>query len=740
MENSTTTERTGGKDSSAKRNNNSTSQAQSSSQARQYTAAKIVALVEAATGQPMKRSSGQSEGPCPTQCAPNSGGTDRFYVLDSGKYFCRKCCPDGKDPAAVRRLNESIFGPSKSKRKARPNGQSDGDPMAPADDSNTKPKAFTIPPDAEAHYEYKRDGKLVLGVWRVPDPERVKTFRQALWDGNRYVKNVPYKDLPLYRHDEVMATPDKALIVVAEGEKAADAIHQAFVGRNGEVGTTWAGGTPAVDKTDWKALAGRTVVVWPDKDVPGKTAAEQVVRHLQGCGCTVRMVQVQEEWPEAGDAADLEQAQIRKAVHQSPAALHLIPTPEPDESASEKVSPEALERILKNLGVEFRYNLRSHADEIRGWKSDRWERLGGHREESLRVHISKTYTNTAKPPGHWWITDRKWTVTIGSLLDDNESDPFVEYLEQARIDPESNLTLDNWADRLFKFANKELGGWFCRWAFLAPVQRAYNPACILDEIPVIIGDQDSGKTVLCELLAVEADWQAKIDWSLDSKSLTERITGSVVVEAGEMVGMSKGDYNRAKSWITTKVDVDRWSYGRRAESRKRRSVFIGTANDRCLPNDPSGNRRFVSLPIEPFATPEERDEDESLRIAKVLNDRAVEHLYALAREAFKKGERANLPASLHEARDLANHAMRISNELLEECLDQMVEDNPECVRGFSLREIENTINQGRKIPFYQNLIIDALKLKGWEKGGRKGNTRLWILPEKMDTHQEEVPF
>ena len=47
----------------------------------------------------LKRAGKQWQGPC-----PNCGGTDRFRVLVDGKFFCRQCCPDGRDPQAMKAI------------------------------------------------------------------------------------------------------------------------------------------------------------------------------------------------------------------------------------------------------------------------------------------------------------------------------------------------------------------------------------------------------------------------------------------------------------------------------------------------------------------------------------------------------------------------------------------------------------------------------------------------------------
>jgi len=50
----------------------------------------------------LKKAGRQCQGPC-----PNCGGIDRFRVLVDGKFFCRQCCSDGRDPAAMRAIMDA---------------------------------------------------------------------------------------------------------------------------------------------------------------------------------------------------------------------------------------------------------------------------------------------------------------------------------------------------------------------------------------------------------------------------------------------------------------------------------------------------------------------------------------------------------------------------------------------------------------------------------------------------------
>lgn len=73
---------------------------------------------------------------------------------------------------------------------------------------------------------------------------------------------------PLCGLDTLAAKPD-APVLIPEGEKCRAAGADAWAAY---AVATWAGGGNAVGKSDWAALAGRNVVLWPDADAAGRKA------------------------------------------------------------------------------------------------------------------------------------------------------------------------------------------------------------------------------------------------------------------------------------------------------------------------------------------------------------------------------------------------------------------------------------------------------------------------------------
>lgn len=90
---------------------------------------------------------------------------------------------------------------------------------------------------------------------------------------------------PLYNLPAIAAAD---AVVLVEGEKCADALMQLGIAAT----TAMGGAATALDKTDWKPLAGKTVAVWPDHDEAGARYASAVIQKLVSIGATVRRVRV----------------------------------------------------------------------------------------------------------------------------------------------------------------------------------------------------------------------------------------------------------------------------------------------------------------------------------------------------------------------------------------------------------------------------------------------------------------
>ena len=139
-----------------------------------------------------------------------------------------------------------------------------------------------------ATYDYRDTrGKLLRQVVRY-EPKRFRQRRPngaGGWAWN--TKGVP--EVP-YRLPELVAADPKELVFIVEGEKSANA-----VAALGLVATTNSGGAEkwhVGGENHTKPLSGRSVVILPDNDDPGRRHAQQVAQSLYGIASSVRTVEL----------------------------------------------------------------------------------------------------------------------------------------------------------------------------------------------------------------------------------------------------------------------------------------------------------------------------------------------------------------------------------------------------------------------------------------------------------------
>ncbi|MEF3062708.1 phage/plasmid primase, P4 family [Ralstonia solanacearum] len=149
---------------------------------------------------------------------------------------------------------------------------------------------------ATAKWDYlDAAGKLLGVVYRYDPPGGAKEFRP--WDAKRR-KMAPPDPRPLYNQPGLASATQ---VVFVEGEKCAQALIDA-----GIVATTAMHGANApVEKTDWSPLAGKIVLIWPDRDKPGwEYAANAAQAMLRAGAVSVAILVPPEDAPAGWDAAD----------------------------------------------------------------------------------------------------------------------------------------------------------------------------------------------------------------------------------------------------------------------------------------------------------------------------------------------------------------------------------------------------------------------------------------------------
>ena len=388
---------------------------------------------------------------------------------------------------------------------------------------------------------------------------------------------------------------------------------------------------------------------------------------------------------------------------------------------------DTLAKALKMLGVQVRWNLRKQIAEIKRGQ-DAWKSINDRLESALREEISREFsyavTREKKSPLHYGR--ERWTSCFNAILNGCEIDPFEQWLKSIPKWDSVNRVCKVLRD-LFGCDEDILTQWASRYIFLGVVQRTLGPGCKLDEIPVLVGPQGIGKSLMLRLALPQDDpglFSDGLVLSGTDKERAEALLGRAIVEASEMRGSTRGELESIKSFLTRQDDgIVRLSYRKNPEPSPRRCVIIGTTNkEECLPNDPSGNRRFVPIICH---------SGNGWKVEKYLNHNRTQ-LWAEALWLYsRKGIRANLPQRLYTQQAERVRIHRSKDGLVEDFVEQL---ETEVGEGLSLTDIANRASSIlQRLPGWDKRIALVLRARRWENKqvqhhGRR--QRVWIPPQK----------
>ena len=333
----------------------------------------------------------------------------------------------------------------------------------------------------------------------------------------------------------------------------------------------------------------------------------------------------------------------------------------------------ALEGALAELGIEIRYNVRAMRAEYKTG-AEKWVKSTDRKQADLRQEIAERFSYVSQQGIRALRFSKEgYGEHLNALLYHREVDPFRDWLE-ALPAWDGNKRLAKLLPDCLGAADGPLTRWAGFYLCLGSVQRAYDPGCLLREIPILIGPQGIGKSRLLRSLLPpdQPDWFSdSLCVSEPSQKRLEAILGRVVCELSELTGFRRAELESLKAFISRCDDgATRLAYRRDPETALRRFILVGTSNDtECLPNDPSGNSRYVPIQC-----------GEGSHVEPYL-DAHREQLWAEGL-AHYRGEgklRANLPRRLMElqGQQMANHESARTTGLYDRRNDQVSLDEVE---------------------------------------------------------------
>lgn len=520
------------------------------------------------------------------------------------------------------------------------------------------PRDHRIPYDqnkVESAYSYRdKKGNVLFYITRSPE----KKFTPWCYTSKQKWINKHWPSpRPLYRLNLIEQFPDLPVLVV-EGEKACHAA--ANINGSKYVATTWACGSNSWNKTDWTPLYGRSVLIWPDADEPGRKAAQAIADHLLPHCPDVKIIDTSgfNGGKDAADFAFQSKDEFYSwarplAVKQSnkPAIIPepVIPEPQiPETKISAPNIPEtkkdpditpSLEQLWDRLGLTRAHSGRPHNSAVNITRAlSSHNKLKGqiwYDEFHMKIFTSWN-TTTARP-----LADQDYInlfiflqdkLGIPNLTKHNVVDAITFIAHQdTRNEPKAWLKSIKWDEtprisdlfsKYFGAISSEYTSRVSRNFMISIIARLFKPGCKSDCMVILEGKQGAYKS--SALQALGGKWFTENNNDMNKNDFFQALHGFLLIELSELDSFNKAEATRIKTVLSTASDNFRAPYDRHPQVHPRQSVFIGTTNEHAYLRDSTGGRRFWPI------------ECGTIDLDLIKQDR--DQLFAEALVAFKQGE------------------------------------------------------------------------------------------------------
>ncbi|MCF8029893.1 MAG: toprim domain-containing protein [Desulfohalobiaceae bacterium] len=237
-----------------------------------------------------------SDGSVMTHCPAHHDPNPSLHIGQAADRILLHCFAGCKNEEVIQKLKD---------RELWPNGSSSQVPELPPGIPKKWGKgnaAYT------RHWSYHDIHGAILGfVVRYDEKDKKQVVPFFKKNGTKWKAGAATQPRPLYGQQKLGKSQLETSVLIAEGEKAADAA-QRLLG-SAYICISWPGGTNAVNKADWSPLEGRNVYISRDGDEAGRKAAESLARHCQKNGAkSVYIVEPPQDVTKGWDLADAEES------------------------------------------------------------------------------------------------------------------------------------------------------------------------------------------------------------------------------------------------------------------------------------------------------------------------------------------------------------------------------------------------------------------------------------------------
>lgn len=199
---------------------------------------------------------------------------------------------------------------------------------------------------------------------------------------------------------------------------------------------------------------------------------------------------------------------------------------------------------------------------------------------------------------HKLYSKEKHEQALKIFFEERRYNPLINLIESFKWDGKSRC--ESFLVRWMKAKDSPYVREVSRLIFAGGINRLCSPGCKFDEVPILIGEQGTGKTTITKFLALNDQYYvATKNMSGDQKSI-EALLGAWIVEIPELAAFRNADIESLKAFVTLQADKMRIPWDKHPKTFPRRCFFIGSTNSTAFLTDKTGNRRFY--PVKVFST------------------------------------------------------------------------------------------------------------------------------------------
>lgn len=511
-------------------------------------------------------------------------------------------------------------------------------------------------------------------------------------DDGRWVKKGWPAPRPIYDLPAVIGSKN---VLIVEGEKAAEAAKK-FI--KSYAVTTWPNGSKAHDKTDWTTIYGKSVLIWPDHDEPGRQAAAKIAAHLLPHCPDIKVIDTSnDDLPVGWDAADAKftwdefkvWAKQRAIKVQSPSAptasvtpaAPTVPTPsvvaidEPPmpsevdaphttnimiagddaiEAMTHMVSSNVTSNIQRcqlqasNKGIPTENILNISRILTTDFEGKFWfdefrrsfmTSVNGEAEALHDTHIFNFQAILQSSYGLRKVAKGLVTDAITAMSYQDRRNEAKDYFQSLKWDGLSRM--EDFFCNAYGAADTKLNQAISKYFFASIMARFFGRDFDLiygnkvDSMVVIEGDQGIAKGMGLKHLIGEK-WHYEASKDIKDKDFFQDMKGKIIAEIAELDVFDRQGVKTLRRVLTCQVDRLRVSYGRESEDFDRACIFVGTTNETEYLEDDKGNRRFLPITATKVDINYIRDNREQLFAEALVYYREnVHHWWSMPKDLLK---------------------------------------------------------------------------------------------------------